>query len=295
MRVALLLALPIAASFAAQADERCASAPVVRVGFKLDEGGHMLVAGAIAGRPAWLVVDTGGIMSLIAETLVRELHLKRKAAAVAAVDAAGIAFDHHVTVPALALGTKSLGGPHDALIMRTLGENAAAGGTLGLNVLDAYDLAIDNATRTLALHRAGTCAPSGGTTLTMRASRAQRAGLPVVDGTLDGAPARVLIDTGSTATYVDRRWAKHYFGLDARSEGVARAGQLTTPAGTAIEAWSYIFDELTIGGLTFKNLPTLITDLPGPDVTLGQAQLQTLNLHFAFAEGRIYVSQARAR
>jgi hypothetical protein len=71
---------------------------------------------------------------------------------------------------------------------------------------------------------------------------------------------------------------------------MARAGHLTTPAGTAIEAWSYIFDDLTIEGVQFKNLPALITDLPGPDVTLGQAQLQQLNLHFAFAEGRIYVS-----
>lgn len=295
MRLAILLALHIAASVAAHAGERCASAPVVRVGFKLDEGGHMLVAGSIAGRRTWLVVDTGGMMSLIAEPLVRELHLQRKRATVAAVDAAGIAFDHHVTVPALALGTISLGGPHDALIMQALGENAAAGGTLGLNVLDAYDLAIDNAAHTLALYPASTCAPRGGTTLTMQASRAERAGLPIVRGTLDGAPARVLIDTGSTATYVDRRWAKHYFGLDARSEGVARAGMLTTPAGSAIESLSYIFKDLTIGGLRFKNLPTLITDLPGPDVTLGQAQLQQLNLHFAFAEGRIYVSQARAR
>jgi hypothetical protein len=54
-----------------------------------------------------------------------------------------------------------------------------------------------------------------------------------------------------------------------------------------------IFEELTIGGVTFKNLPTLITDLPGPDVTLGQAQLQNLNLHFAFGEGRVYVSDVK--
>jgi hypothetical protein len=33
--------------------------------------------------------------------------------------------------------------------------------------------------------------------------------------------------------------------------------------------------------------------LPGPDVTLGQAQLQHLNLHFAFAGGKVYVSQAK--
>jgi hypothetical protein len=83
--------------------------------------------------------------------------------------------------------------------------------------------------------------------------------------------------------------------LAPESEGVARAGNLTTPAGNTIEAWSYIFEELTIEGLTFKNLPTLITNLPGPDVTLGQAQLQQLNLHFAFRQGRIYVSEAHTR
>jgi len=293
MRLAFLLALLISWSFPAHAGERCANAPLVRVAFKLDEGGHMLTAGSIAGRRTWLVVDTGGMMSLVGETLVRELRLKPMRATVAAVDAAGVAFDRHVTVPAMALGTKSLPGPHDALIMQLLGENAIAGGTLGLNVLSSYDLEIDNATRTLALFPQRSCKPAAGIALAMLGSATERAGLPIVQGTLDGAPARVLIDTGSTATYVDRRWAKHYFGLTSRSEGVARAGMLTTPAGNAIEAWSYIFKDLTIGGLTFKNLPALITDLPGPDVTLGQAQLQTLTLHFAFAEGRVYVSEAK--
>ncbi len=293
MRRAFLLALLIAASLPAAAGERCANAPVVRVAFKHDEAGHMLVAGAIAGRRAWLVVDTGGMLSLIAEPLVRELRLAPKRATVAAVDAAGVDFDRTVTVPAIALGSRTIASAHDALIMQALGENAAAGGTLGLNVLEPYDLEIDNAARTLALHGPGACKPRGAAVLAMAGGAKERAGLPVVEGTLDGAPARVLIDTGSTATYVDRRWAKHYFNLTRRSEGVARAGAITTPGGSTIEAWSYIFEELTIGGVTFKNLPTLITDLPGPDVTLGQAQLQHLNLHFAFAEGRIYVSEAK--
>ncbi len=295
MRLAIFTALLAAASLAATAGERCAHAPVAHVPFKVDDSGHMLVAGSIAGRRTWLVVDTGGVMSLIAEPLVRELRLQPKRAAALAVDAAGIAFDREVTVPAMALGTASLGGPHTALIMHRLGENAIAGGTLGLNVLSGFDLKVDGGARTLALHKPGTCTPRGAAMLTMQGNAAERAGLPIVEGTLDGAPARVLVDTGSTATYVDRRWAEHYFGLTRSSEGVAGAGRLTTPAGTAIEAWSYVFAELTLGGVTFRNLPTLITDLPGPDVTLGQAQLQQLSVHFAFAEGRIYVSQARTR
>jgi Aspartyl protease len=234
-------------------------------------------------------------VSLIAEALARELRLAQNRHPTAIVDAAGTAFDRAVTVPALALGLKPIGGPTTFLVMQTLGENGAAGGTLGLDVLKGFDLEIDNARRTLALLAPGSCRPKGAAILSFGAGAKERAGLPIVAGTLDGAPARVLIDTGSTATYVDRAFAKHHFGLTSRSHGIAKAGALTTPAGATIESWSYVFKELTLSGVRFQNLPVLIADLPAAEVTLGQAQLRTLNLHFAFAEGRVYVSEARVR
>jgi predicted aspartyl protease len=294
MRSVVLALSVIAASVAAHAGERCASDPLVRVRFQTDERGHMLVAGAIANRRTWLAVDTGGMWSLIAAPLARELRLRETHGAIAAVDAAGTRFDRHVTVPAIGLGPFKLKGANDFLVMRSLGEPAMAGGTLGLNMLARFDLAIDNTNRTLALFPSGGCAAKRGwLALKMLPDAPERAGMPVVDGTLEGEAVRVLIDTGSTATFVDRTFAKVRLGLDADSPGMAPAGTLTTPTGSELEAWSYVARELNIDGVRFANIPVLIADLQAADVTLGQAQLQSLHLHFAFAERRVYVAAAR--
>jgi predicted aspartyl protease len=275
------------------AGERCADASVVRVPFKFDAGGHMLVAGHLGRRPVWLIVDTGGTTSLIAQALARELRLVQRRADAVIVDAAGIRLDKAVAVASIALGRTTIGGPQTLLVMQTLGENGAVGGTVGLDVLDGFDVAIDNARRTLALLAPGRCRPTRAVTLRLHGDAKERGGLPIVAGTLDGAPARVLIDTGSTLTYVDRGFAKYYFGLTGGSVGIAKAGFLTTPTGATIESWSYVFDELTLAGVRFDKIPVLIADLPAADVTLGQAQLQSLNLHFALAEERIYVTEAK--
>jgi predicted aspartyl protease len=291
MRWAVLALSVIAASVAARAGERCTSAPLVRVKFQTDERGHMLVAGAIAHRRTWLAVDTGGLWSLIAAPLARELRLRETHGAIAAVDAAGTRFDRHVTVPAIALGPFELKGANDFLVMRSLGEPAMAGGTLGLNVLARFDVAIDNTRRTLALFPSGGCAPKRGwLALNMLPDAPERAGMPVVAGTLEGQAVRVLVDTGSTATFIDRRFAKARLGLDEDTPGMAPAGTLATPTGSELRAWSYVAEELALDGVRFANIPVLIADLQAADVTLGQAQLQALHLHFAFAERRIYAA-----
>lgn len=292
MRTLALALLVIASCAAARAGAACT--PLAKLKFQVDERGHMLIAGDLNGRRMWLAVDTGGVWSLIAEALVRDMRLTVRRARVVAVDAAGVALDRHVSVPKMALGPYRLKGANDFLVMRSLGEPATAGGALGLNVLNRFDVAIDNARRTFALFAPASCTPGQGwLALPMLPETKHTPGLPILAGTLGPTPARVLIDTGSTATYLDRTFAERQLGIDRHSPGVARAGALTTPTGSELEAWSYIVPAMAIGGLQLTNVPVLIADAPTADVTLGQAQLQSLNLHFAFAERRVYVAAAR--
>jgi predicted aspartyl protease len=111
---------------------------------------------------------------------------------------------------------------------------------------------------------------------------------PVVVGTINGQPVKVLIDTGVGESFVLRS--------AAASLGVTVT---PTPASSrgAAPASSGLVRQLAVGGLTRSNLQLAVRDAPdaplGVALVLGDDFLSRMDLEFDLAHGAVRVFQAK--
>ena len=102
-----------------------------------------------------------------------------------------------------------------------------------------------------------------------------RGGHFFVDGSINGAPVRFLVDTGATTIAMNGNTASR-IGLDYRRLG--RAGVASTAAGN-VRTYNLILDSVQVGNITLRNVPAGVIEGSHPtEVLLGMSFLGQLDM-----------------
>jgi hypothetical protein len=287
-----------------------------KIPFATSDDLRISLAATLGGKSTHLTLDTGAYWSSIRKDLVDELGLRtRTGSGLHLFDLAGEKMDRVAIVPDVKVGALGYGdaeffvaGPPPAPIE----EDA---GLMGQNLLNKIDLEIDNANRTVSLFSQDHCdgdgvhwadeavvlefkQPDAGS---LRGSRttvddgksANKYDVPIVWAQFEGRNVAVLFDTGATNTSMDLDLARNIFGIDEKSPGVKEEGVAYVANGGTVKTYSYTFKKLAVAGVTFENVPVLLSQFDGDkDVLLGMHELRHLHLYIAYKEGRIYITAA---
>ena len=311
-----LLALwmsPLAAAEDCKPLQRYGSVP-----FAEEENSQIYLPTTLAGRQTKLLLDTGAYWSTIRRDLADELGLsQRRATEMVMLDLAGQKMDRVAKVPEVKVGTLNYGAAEFFLAGAPPEPIEEQGGLLGQNLLNRIDLEIDNAKKTVSLFSQDHCDGEGvhwadeavilefktkrsGGMLTPKtghgpAGPSNEYDTPLVWAQFEGQNISVLFDTGASHTSMDIDLAKNRFGIDEHSPGVKPFGKAYVANGSALDTYSCTFKKLTIAGVTFENVPVILSQFEGDkQVVLGMHEMRHLHLYFAYKEGRIYITAADA-
>ena len=133
-------------------------------------------------------------------------------------------------------------------------------GVIGVDVLADYVAEFDVPGGRFRLHDPATDLAAAGTWAQLPFVRNQ-AGFPVLQGTLDGRPLRVLFDTGARRTLIN--WAAaRLLGLASGDPSLAQAEPVRGATQQPIMAVKRSFGTIVIGGLAIPAGEITIADLP---------------------------------
>lgn len=194
---------------------------VTRVPFELVNN-HIYAAGSIDGKPARFLVDTGG-MNLLTPAAARKFGLEgegKLAGRGVGDELVDVAFAHAKEVR---LGGAVLDKP--VFVIMDLGQLPAvegydSDGLVGYEMFRRFGVTIDYARRELLLaEHAKFVQPEGSHVVPFDLGDR----IPVVQGTLDGVPARISIDTGSRVSLTLHSPFVREHGLVAKYEAAPEA------------------------------------------------------------------------
>src|SRR5476651_1114163 len=213
-------ALNLAAALPAKADEPCRLVQMAALDMTIDAAGGADVPMTISGQSVNMLIDTGGIFTMLTEATVQRLGLKKLAA-----------FESHIKM----YGGKpiqsyteahdvDLGGLKAADIPMQIvpdgGIPPELGGMIAPNILDRYDADFDFANAKFRLFSQDHCdgkvvywttdAPAK---ISIIVSREGQIEVPVQ---IDGKDIKAAIDTGSSRSVMSLETARHMFNIDEK-------------------------------------------------------------------------------
>jgi hypothetical protein len=277
MRVATILAFLV---FAVAADAQ-PCAPVTSMPLEPDWYGGPTVSVGLGGRALSLLVDTGGVRSMLTGSTVTDLKLAPQPIRDARVTLYGglqITEWVHVEAPGL---------PQAFYVMPDARVPYALSGTLAPDFLARYDVGFDFARARMDLFAPGVCPIGNAVPLGFDASHHL-----IVMVELDGRPIQAMLDTGASRSDFSLETARQLFGTSLLEQPTRRAdcerGLATHP-----------FRTLTIGGVKIDTpdivlVPDAIGGRPpgSPRLVLGMGVLRRLNLTVFYSRGAIAVARA---
>jgi predicted aspartyl protease len=245
MAVALLLAADAGAALPARAEQDCGSPPQASLDLGTDVAGGGAVTMNINGRPFKLLVDTGGIFSMLTESAVDSLGLYRQKIPFGTLSMyGGESLKCFVLAEDVKLGTMALAKTR-FVVMPDDRLPPGIAGTLAPDVLAGFDTEFDFADARLNLYSPRRCGV---------ADRARKDGAKapieldsyshvIVPVQVDGKEAKALLDTGSSSSLMNLKKAEALFGLKEDSPGMRRSGA----ADGKHTAFRYPFHALALG------------------------------------------------
>jgi hypothetical protein len=182
------------------------------------------------------------------------------------------------------------------------GENpdsdaARVAGTLGLNFLRNFDLEVDSAKKKLKFFLPNKCdemGPYWSDEFVSFPIALREGALPIAKAQLDNEDIRVILDTGSSVSWLSLDVARRHFALTPASPGVIKRGEIVMPSGKKVTTYAYTFGALTLSGIRFENVPIELGDFDHAELVLGMHELRHLRLYFAFKSGVVYATAADA-
>lgn len=272
------------------------------VPLKLDPGNRPLVPITIEGKPRFLLLDTGGVVSTITPKAVEQFQLKPRRSDIAQYDVNGNRLDRIVPVPTMMLG-KARGASWLFIVLAHNFDDETIG-TLSPDIIRQFDVDLDFPNRTLNLFSPDHCAgkimywrPRALAELPITIAQSGHILIPV---TLDGQRLTALVDTGADQTVLNENVAVRRFGLAAD----------TAAAGSDPIA-IHEFQNLTLEGITVTNprvgiLPDKMKKAmpfnPGsllrpdenqglPDMIIGQSLLSRYHVYVAYRDRMLYITE----
>lgn len=294
--VFLLAVIPVAA-----AEKDCRLHRVASVPMNVDDEGGVFVPMTIAGHDVNLLIDTGGLDSMLTADTARSLDLPYSYLGSHAVSLFGgavidrVADGHDIVFGGLKTPQMHF------LIMPNRMLAPGLDGTLAPDVLRAYDADFDFANGTFNLFSQDHCRGKAVywtqepvASVGFEFYNITHVAFPVL---LDGRKVTVEMDTGSVRSIFSLEEAERLFGFDGKSPDLKAADRKAAGADT----YRYPFKTLTFGGITVANPDILLVPEDqarmghGSDhMILGMSVLRHLHLYIAYKERTLYLTAATA-
>jgi predicted aspartyl protease len=294
------LALLPAAARAADDDGACHLLRVTSVDMSINASSHITVPLTIAGRDLTVAIDTGGVDSMINQSVVDQLGLHSEIFTNVRVEMfGGRRIDHIATAHDIVFGgLKAHTMPF--LVMPDAGLAGDIQGILGPDILRAYDDDFDFANMTFALFQPSHCEGSlvywtrdDHSEIPFKVDFTGHIQFPV---TLDGQEISVLLDTGAESSMIDLETAERLFGFDANDPRLTKLGP--TPHGFT---YKFPFKTLTFGGVTVQNPNLFLVSRDDSHLSgtswhglIGIGILRQLHMYVSYHQRKLFVTAASA-
>lgn len=271
-----------------------------------DGQGHVTVPIGIGRKARLMILDTGGVTSVLSSTVADELNLSIGPGS-GELDLRGHTLSSYATVPSLTIAHAGFKDVRFAIAPAGDGFlNEKADGLLAPDLLAEFDVNLDFRHGEVQLvdsnHCPGTI-PYWSPSYASAPFTQDVSGHIALDMTLDGKLVHVALDTGAPVSAMGLPYAKQTFGIGPQSPGVERVGSLGDANDLSQAIYSYTFNSLMIDGLEVKHLrvallPDNVSQVsnygPLPDLILGLRELERLHLYIAYKEKIVYFTAADA-
>lgn len=285
----------------AHADDQCVLRRAVSVDMTTDQDGRVNVPMTIGGHRLSLLVDTGGINSMLTESTVKMLYLNPGPIGNKFIIRmfGGIPITEMVAAPDVEFG--GLRAPNLYFLVIPAGLPTSTDGILSNDVLRAYDAEFDFANNKFNLYDQNHCPgrvvswTSGPVAIIdVNFDASGHIELPV---TLDGKEFKATVDTGSSNSVMSLDAAEDQFKIDEKDTEMKVVG---TAQDGSNHTYRYPFKVMTIGGITVLHpdivlFPNSLSHTFGgrsPKIIIGIGLLRQLHIYIAYGEHKMYVTPA---
>jgi len=273
--------------FPAVAAAECPPALLHATPAKVDDSGRLYVPLTVQGHTVQAIVCTSCAWSSLGERFVDRVGIKKRAAQVRYVSVDGNKVEYLAAPTETRLGDMAL--KDDYLVNAGSGEDAS----LGLNLLIYFDFEIDNGKKTVSFYRhqkhCGRPPSAWVNAVSLPFDLKDEVIKAVVDA--NGRNLRAGFNTGAPHTMMDFAVARHQFGVTPETSGVRRTGRIEFNGGAKpFDTYEYTLPQMTLSGMTFRNVPLQLIDLDGFGISLGMHELRQTRFFVAFSEKKIYVA-----
>jgi predicted aspartyl protease len=292
-------ALLLSTSVIARAeDEQCHIYHVAKFDMGVDESGGVYVPMTISGHSVNLLIDTGGVLSMLTDKTVTDMGLSRSAIFDGGFQMYGGArVDHYATVHDIDLG----GLKASRMTMLILPDGLVApsvGGTLAPDILGAYDDDFDFGNGKFTLFLKDHCpgkvvywTASGYAEIPMRVDDQGHITLPVE---IDGQEVRATLDTGASRSVMSLETAKSLLNLKDGDPALKASPEFGGAAFTH-EFHTLTFHNVRVDNPDITLVPDDTSKMYGePPLILGMGILRQLHMYISYKEHKIYVTAASA-
>jgi predicted aspartyl protease len=303
MRSLLVAIFSILAFSAARGGEQgpCHLQRLAQIDMGMDDEGNVTVPLSIQGQTFAMVVDTGGVYSMLTPSTVAAVGGESRSLGRKSYILSGnIKLKEMATVKNVRLGNL-VGDEEEFLVMPEDLVVPGDGGTFGADYLSHFDVDFDFAHAKLRLFSQDHCDgkvvywTQDATALTIVPFDMDDEHHITVKVILDGKETTALLDTGAPYTLLHLEKAEDLFGFKANSPDLV---PVDTNGGELL--YSYPFKTIGFPGLTVDKPeiildPKLASDLPRrAKMILGLNVLRQLHIFIAYKERKIYVTPASA-
>jgi len=304
--------LNVAAAFAATflsivtpafGKSKCRATPVASLDMHTIGAGGIYVPIQVGGKTINLLIDTGGVLSMLTQSTINALSLPTKAVVDKHIVMIGGTFiEKSVTAHDVNLGGIKMANV-EFLVMPDGHLPLGIGGTLSPDLLRAYVDEFDFASAKFNLYSQNACAgmPVPWTTgphveIPFKLDRAGHITLTV---RLDGKDVVTSLDTGSSLSILRLESAESIFGFDDRSPLLKLAAQTTVARIYQYPFHSLEFGEAAAGmgivSVTNPNLSLISRAdtgmIYGPELILGMSVLRNLHMYIDYKQQKIYATR----
>jgi predicted aspartyl protease len=256
----------------------------------------------IDGTPAWLVIDTGSVETVLSFATAARAHLTPDFAhPVRATGIGGAGTYPTARVSRLLLGTVPVR-PGRVILMPQV---PVADGNVGMDILGRVDLDLDLPARRIVFWRGQLCAGTGppwqvaasevptvAVTAPGQAGGARPRHL-LLRVRIDGHEALALLDTGAGHSLVRQAFVAR-LGVSAQALAASPEVRLAGLSADAARGRLWRFRSLTVGAVVVRGPTMLVAHLPGApfDVLLGIDFLATHRVWLSYGARRVFVAKA---